>query len=229
MRRAGRYSGLPSGAWGVRPSARSLARRATWAVRAGATGAAPAHALSARGGELVGAAIWQTPGGVVAELERINSDFAVFGTEFEAFLRTIGYPSHVVTSFRPVVALYELTWLPLSKQWREFFDKHASWWGNVWWNHAPEAEQFHGQLAEVRKRALELGVPVNSPEPTLFSPSLLFDPRHNVWDEAARGAKSGLADLWKVLKVALYAGVAIAGGYAILTLARSSRGREASR
>jgi hypothetical protein len=228
-RRAGRYSGLPRESWVVRPSARALERRATWAVRAGATGAASEHALSARGGERVGAAIWQTPGGVVAELERINSDFVVFGAEFDAFLQSRGYPSTVATSLRPVVTLYELTWLPLSKQWREFFGKHSSWWGNVWWNHAPEAEQFHGQLAEVRKRALELGVPLNSPEPTLFSPSLLFDPRHNVWDDAAKGAKSGLADVWKVLKVALYAGVAIAGGYAILTLARTAKGREASR
>ncbi len=228
-RSAGRYSGLPREAWVVRPTARALERRATWAVRAGATAAAPAHALSARADEHVGAAIWQTPGGVVAELERINSDFVVFGSEFDAFLQSRGYPSNVPSSLRPLVALYEFTWAPLSKQWREFFDKHKSWWGNVWWNHAPEAEQFHSQLAEVRKRAQALGMPLSSPAPTLFGPSLLFDPQHNLWDRAADGAQHALADVWKVLKVALYAGVAIAGGYAILTLARTAKDREAPR
>jgi len=67
-----------------------------------------------------------------------------------------------------------------------------------------------------------------SPTPAQFAPSLLFDPQRNVFDRVADGAQHALSDVWDAVRIALYAGVAIAGGYVILTLARSAKGKEDS-
>lgn len=229
MTRAGRYAGRPHETRVVRPTAHVLERRVAWAARTGAARATPNPALTGHGDARVGASIWQTPGGVQAELERINSDFVVFAREFERVLKTHGYPTKVEPSLRPLVELFESVWTPLLEQWRAFLEKNKGWWDNFWWNHAPEAEQFQHQLVKVRTRAQELGMSLNSPSPEVFEPSLLFDPQHNLFDEAGDGAKHALTDLWGVVKTALYAGLAIAGGYVILTLANTAKKPEAPR
>ncbi len=236
MTGAGRYAGQPRDAWVVRPSARVLERRAAWAARAGVrsehapAGRGALAGSSAFGGDSnVGASIWQTPGGVVSELERINSDFVVFTHEFEGFLNKRGYPGKVEPVLGPLVELFQNVWTPLLQEWRRFFEKNKGWWDNFWWNHAPEAERYQAQLVEVRARAKELGMNPMSPTPAQFAPSLLFDPQRNVFDRVADGTQHALADVWTVVKIALYAGVAIAGGYVILTLARNAKGREEPR
>jgi hypothetical protein len=234
MTKAGRYAGRPREAWLVRPSERVLERRAAWAARAGAAqgqpGRTPTGHPGAQGGDAqVGASIWQTPGGVQSELERINSDFTVFASEFEGFVKTRGYPTKIEPSLRPLVELFDYVWTPLLKEWRAFFEKNKGWWDNFWWNHAPEGEQFSAQLVTVRARANELGMTPNSPAPTPFAPSILFDPQRNVFDRVSDGAQTALADVWQVVKIALYAGVAIAGGYVVLSLAKTTKGPEAPR
>lgn len=192
------------------------------------TPSAASPAVSPSGAE-VGASIWQTPGGVQAELERINADFVVFASDLEGYVRSRGYPASVEPSQRMLVELFELTWTPLFREWKEFFSKNRGWYDNFWWNHAPEAEQFHAQLVEVRARAQKLGMQPNSPEPKQFAPSLLFDPHHNLFDRVADGAQHALTDLWGIVKVVLGAGVAIGGGYAVWRLAKYARNQDASR
>jgi len=205
-----------------------LERRAAWTARAG--GCPELEPVGRRAVDRaahVGASIWQTPGGVQSELERINTDFVVFTHEFEGFLKGRGYPTKVEPALRPLVELFENVWTPLLQRWQGFFKDNKGWWDNFWWNHAPEAEQYQAQLVEVRAHAKELGMSAMSPTPARFAPSLLFDPQRNVFDRAADGAQHALSDLWGAVKIALYAGVAIAGGYVILTLARNAKGREA--
>src|SRR6185295_5643933 len=205
-------------------NARGLEHRAAWETRAGLRAErAPIGRGAVDRSAHVGASIWQTPGGVQSELERINSDFVVFAHEFEAFLKNRGYPGKVEPALRPLVELFEGVWTPLLHGWEGFFEKNKGWWDNVWWNHAPEAEQYQAQLVEVRAHAKELGMNTMSPTPARFGPSLLFDPQRNVFDRVADGTDHALSDMWSVVKVALYAGVAIAGGYAILTLAKHAK------
>lgn len=225
MTAAGRYTGRSGDAWVVRPSARALERKAVWDARARAVGGgrtvgAPANPTG------VGASIWQTPGGVQSELERINTDFVVFGREFEGFLK-----SNVPTkgSLQPLVDLFHNVWTPLLQAWQAFFERNRGWWDNFWWNHAPEAETYADQLVEVRARAKQLGMDVSSPTPTHFAPSLLLDPRHNVFDSIGDGAQHALTDLWGVVKVALYAALAISGGYVLLTLGKAAKTGETLR
>jgi hypothetical protein len=222
---AGRYAGCSGNGWVVRPSARALERKAVWDARARAGGGgrfvrAPANPTE------VGASIWQTPGGVQSELERINTDFVVFGRELEGFLK-----SNVPTkgSLQSLVDLYNHVWTPLLQGWQVFFEKYKGWWDNFWWNHAPEAEMYADQLVEVRARAKQLGMDVSSPTPTHFAPSLVLDPRHNVFDSLGDGAQHVLTDLWGVVKVALYAALAISGGYVVFTLAKTAKAREMPR
>jgi hypothetical protein len=214
----GRYTGGTGATWVVPPSARTLARRSAWSARAGMTRAlVPTNDAHAD----IGASIWQTPGGVQSELERINSDFDVFATEIAGFLSARGYPTAVAAVSRPLIDLFQHVWTPLLNEWRSFFSKNKGWWGNFWWNHAPEAEQFLAQLVQVRAKARELGMTVLSPTPSTFVPSILFDPTRNVFDRAADGAQKAVTDVWKVVKFALYGGVAIAGGVAIFALVRT--------
>lgn len=163
----------------------------------------------------------------MSELESIHSDFVVFEREFDTFLRNRGYPSKVEPALRPLVELFESVWTPLLREWRAFFDKHDSWLGNLWWNHAPEAEGYQAKLVEVRAHAKALGLNAYSPTPSQFAPSLLFDPGRNVFDRVADGAQSALGDLWGIVKVALYASAAIAGGFIVLSLAKSAKVGEA--
>jgi hypothetical protein len=222
---AGRYTGRSGEAWVVRPSPRALERKAVWDARAGASGRGRAVRASANSTG-VGASIWQTPGGVQSELERINTDFVVFGREFEGFLK-----SNVPTkgSLQPLVDLFHNVWTPLLQGWQAFFERNRGWWDNFWWNHAPDAETYADQLVEVRARAKQLGMDVSSPTPTHFAPSLLLDPRHNVFDSLGDGAQHALTDLWGVVKVALYAALAISGGYVLLTVAKTAKTREVPR
>ena len=135
----------------------------------------------------------------------------------------------MVPALRLLVELFEDVWTPLLKEWRAFFEKNKGWWDNFWWNHAPEAEAYSDQLVEVRARAKQLGMDVSSPTPTHFAPSLLLDPRHNVIDSLGDGAQHALTDLWGVVKIALYAALAISGGYVLLTLAKTAKTRETLR
>lgn len=223
---AGRYAGRRHETRVVRPSARMVERRVTWAARAGAAPATPNPALTGHGGTQVGSSILQTPGGVQSELERINTDFVVFGRELEGFLKS-NLPTKV--SLQPLVDLFHNVWTPLLQAWQAFFERNRGWWDNFWWNHAPEAEAYADQLVEVRAHAKQLGMDVSSPTPTHFAPSPLLDPRHNVFDSLGDGAQKAMTDLWGAVKMALYAGLAIAGGYVILTLAKTAKHSEAPR
>jgi hypothetical protein len=178
----------------------------------------------ARGYSSVGASIWQTPGGVVAEIEKANSDFNAFQQEIKEAALAFGYPGHVQPEHQPLVDLYVRAWIPLLQGWATFYKANKGWTDNFWWNHAPEAEQFLDQLIEIRGKAEKLGFHVMSATPTRPSSSLLFDPQHNLVDDTASKAKE-LADFTaKAAKIALVAGLGLAGVLVIMNASRRSRG-----
>lgn len=169
-----------------------------------------------RGRVAVGASIWQTPGGVQAELSRINDDIHGFGAEVRVWLESHGHPADLQTFYSSVLG-------PWLVRWDAFYEANKGWLDNLWWNHAPEAEQFLAQLTDMRKQVAAHGMRVESPAPAVFSPSLLLDPGHNMIDRGAAAA----GDLWNSLgtagKVALYGGVALLGTIAIASLASNLR------
>ena len=173
----------------------------------------------------IGAAIWQTPGGVVSELSRINDDFNAFGTDIREFVTAHGYPLHMDPKAQPIADLYMRAWLPLWASWQSFYKENKGWTDNFWWNHAPEGEQLLDQLNDVRAKARTLGMVVLSADPSKFSKSVLLDPGHNLVDDAAEAAKKATADLFLIVKIALIAALGLAGVVLVIAASRRSGGR----
>lgn len=167
-------------------------------------------------GPAVGASVWQTPGGVQSEMSRINDGFLAFSHEIFEYLTTHGYPNPTDPVTRGIMTLHDVVWTPLIQAWQKFYGDNSSWWGNLWWNHAPEAESFNRQLLEVRASAKRIGMPVGSPEPEAFAPSILLDPGKNILDETHDAAKK-VAESWKII-AAVGAGIGVVG---LVLLARS--------
>lgn len=190
----------------------------------------------------VGASIWQTPGGVVSEINRINDDIALFSAEITNVVRNRGYKTADPMTNNaadvafwdvqragqpdpkdPLVDFFKSTWMQFVTSWRKFFEDNNAWSDNFWWNHAPEAEQFHDQLIELRKTAEGIGMKVSSPDPKTFGKSVLFDPHQNIIDEAHEGAKKAAGDAWSLLKYGVYGALGIAGVLAVTSIVQQIR------
>ncbi len=216
--------------------------------------------------EIVGASVWQTPGGVQAELSRINDDILAFSAEIAGYVaahdpaspdatprliedtsfwsRLAGggisalrdtiaeqvnaahtaaatanvHPTTTDPHRAAVASFYLLTWIPFVGRWIQFYENNKGWTDNLWWNHAPEAEQFADQLVQIRAAAQRLGMPVLSPAPSKWGKSLL-DP--------GRDPVKPLTDLTDAImlaaKIALFGGLGIAGVIGISMAVKSVR------
>jgi hypothetical protein len=192
----------------------------------------------------VGASVWQTPGGVQSELARINADMATFSAEITAASARHGFAAHDPLLASPIeivgdaaafqrlapkdsiAVFFNAVWSPFAHKWRAFYDENSGWLDNLWWNHGPEAEQFHEQLGQLRDAAQKLGMSVMSPTPVTFSPSVVFDPHRNIFDESHDAAKKAGSDVEKMIKVAVYGGLALVGVVVVATVAQSVRSNE---
>ncbi len=116
----------------------------------------------------------------------------------------------------PIARMYASIWLPWLKQWNDFYsDYHEGSW---WTNHAPEAEQFHKQLINMRKIAKGLGMKIMSPDPIQFSSSVL-DPSEGLLDKLG----DVLSQIGTAGKYALYAALGLGGIYAVTQIVREAK------
>ncbi len=120
------------------------------------------------------------------------------------------HPTTTDSSRAGVASFYVATWIPFLLRWSLFYNDNKSWTDNVWWNHAPEAEQFADQLGEIREGARKLGMDVRSPEPSKWGKSLL-DP--------SRDPTKPAGELFNLAKIAVYGGLALIGIVAIASVA----------
>ena len=173
----------------------------------------------------MGASIWQTPGGIQAELNQINDAFIAFSHEiFERVTNAPGYPNPTDATERGIMILHDRVWSPLIRAWQAFYADNKGWTDNFWWNHAPEAESYLRQLVEVRESAKRLGMNVQSPTPPNPGRSILFDPEKNVFDESYRGAKRVVEDTFDLAKVALYAALGVGGLAVVIAVSNRTKG-----
>jgi hypothetical protein len=229
-------------------------------------GSTPARSSAARGRAAMGAAIWQTPGGVVSEINRINDDVLMFSSEISKYVgahdpaspdatpalidnsswldylamgggaaahdaladrinhaRTAAakadvHPTTTDASRLPLASFYLATWVPFITRWVVFYENNKNWSSQVWWNHAPEAEQFVDQLNQIRAAAKKLGMQVRSPAPSTWGKSVLDPGRDpagklgNFWDDLTTGAK-----------VAIFGGLGLVGLVAVTSIASNLR------
>ncbi len=157
---------------------------------------------------VIGASMLQTPGGVVSELERINSDMMVFSKEITDFVEAHGYPTSVPEEVKPIVSLFTSVWSPFIREWQAFYAKNSGWFDNLWWNHAPEAEQYQEQLVAIREQARSLGMAVLSPEPA---------------KPAVGPIEAFLSAIFGIFRTIVYAGIAIAGAWSLWTMYKDVR------
>lgn len=188
--------------------ARELAKQARYGARTLVAGVSGMHreTRSARylgDGFVVGASVFQTPGGVQAELEQINSDMLMFSREITDDVERRGYPQKqdAVTEF------FSSVWSPFIQEWQAWYAKHSGWWGNLWWNHAPQGEQFLAQLVQLREQAKALGMGVASPDPK--------QPARGLLDPLTDPLEKFLAWLFGVVKIIVYGGLIVVGGFAL--------------
>jgi len=166
----------------------------------------------------VGASILQTPGAIQDELSDINDDFIRFGHEIDKEIERRGYPTKPGSADDPVVKIYTDAWSPLIQTWQAWYANHKGWWGNFWWNSAPDAEEWQRKLIELRDTAKKAGMGVVSPAPRPYSPSFL-DPHHDIIDTT----KDVFGDIGKIVKYGVIGALAIGGVVVLSSVAHSLR------
>lgn len=123
---------------------------------------------------VTGASLLDDPEDVRKELSRINDDFLRFADEFDAWAKSTPRPPFPV-SLSDLLDLHDRDWRTLLDHWKKFYEASQGQAANAggWTDrvlalvHAKEAEHQQAQLRKIRQRARELGLPIQSPEPTL--------------------------------------------------------------
>lgn len=120
-----------------------------------------------------------------------------------------------------VVRLFAGVWIPFMRQWNSFYNEYHD--GSWWTNHAPEAEQFQRQLLAIRHMAKKLGMKIVSPDPELFTASIL-DPSQNAhsWFD---GLKDLFGEIGHTGKIILYVGLGLGGLFVVSAVVKNMRSK----
>lgn len=128
----------------------------------------------------------------------------------------------------PIYPLYKDTFAPVYNEWKHFYNEQSSWeefktsW-EMYTNWRDRLAALHTHISNEVRRLM--------PDEEIRTPSPSSAPE-TVWEEAGgvvkRGASAvagGIGDVWKIAKVALYAGIAVGGVYVISKAVQTARGR----
>lgn len=183
-------------------------------------------------GELVGASVLQTPGGIQSEMAKVDTEIETFGAELEGAVHAAGAPvlkkspapgwdaikhklevdaTPPAITVQPIVRFYNDVWTPFATGWRSWYHAHDGWLHNFLWNEAPNAEGYQEKLAGMMAAATKLGMVVRSPAPDIESKSIA-DPRRKSPVDLAGDALDTVA---KVAKYGLYGGLVLGGAFAV--------------
>lgn len=101
------------------------------------------------------------------------------------------------------------TWVPFFAEWRKWWEDHgnsgffgtvtSNFWGSSW----DELQKWRAKFIATRTSAKSVGYNFTSPEPA--------GPDESPW-------KSGIQELWDTVKLVIYAGIFLIGGYLIIKL-----------
>lgn len=185
------------------------------------------HALA------VGASVFQTPGAIRSEMEKIDGEIKATDAELEAAARARGFDPQGsadndwrtfsmdwTKKMRPeayagtdkVIRFYVDAWSPFRRAWHDwhednkpptFLSRPLSWLGSLAWNEAPTAEAYQRNLVGMRETARALGVKLYSPDPDIEGMSFA-DPRR-------KGVGDAVDELARIAKYGLYGALGIAG------------------
>lgn len=113
----------------------------------------------------------ESPGGVPAELRRIQARVSDLQERFKTTALAHGYGRGMIQpAWAPFVSLYVTAWIPLVLRWQAFYQAYKDWTGHPYqWTHQAELDHLLRDVEEV-------GSQVNAVDPTAPSPSSDLDP-----------------------------------------------------
>lgn len=94
-------------------------------------------------------------------------------------------------------------WLPFLTEWNKFWQDHGNTWGPVNWYHNfwgaswEKVQEYRARLIALRNSAKDIGFGFTGPDPA--------PPKEGPFSSA-------IQELWKMVKMLIYAGLAIAAG-----------------
>jgi hypothetical protein len=127
----------------------------------------------------------------------------------------------------PLYPLYKDTFAPVYSEWKRFHDDQSSWveWKTNWETYTgwrDRVADLHAHVvAEVRR--IMPDDPIRTPSPS-DAPTTIWEDTGGALKRGAGAIGGALGDVWKVAKVALYAGVAVGGVYVATKLVQTARG-----
>ena len=109
------------------------------------------------------------------------------------------------------VKFFVITWLPTATQWNAYYDSQWSFInsliraGSIYINTGvwDTLQGYRKRLVAIRSKAIENGFSFVGPEPTA--------PKENIIQSAASALKAPVGEIWRVVKIILYAGLVIIG------------------
>jgi len=150
-------------------------------------------------------ALVATPGVIKDEANSLNADVKQADAEFGAIrnawgvVRDADLPPHLMV----MDLWWHSNWVPFMKEWTNFWEDHgnkwglANWYHNFWGASWEKVQEYRAKLLALRQSARDVGFVLHGPDPA--------QPKEGPFSTAAR-------ELWRMVKVLLYAGLAIAAG-----------------
>jgi hypothetical protein len=96
----------------------------------------------------------QSPGGVAAELRRVQARASDLQQHLKDQALAHGYPGATSPGWVPFVRMYADDWIPLVRRWQAYYQSYKDWSGHPYqWTHQPELDQLVREMGMIEDRA----------------------------------------------------------------------------
>ena len=165
--------------------------------------------------EIVGASVFQTPGGVQSELAKIDVEIMAMDAEISSAIKARGgfVPATITDAVQhgidiatgkataapqgssPAEVFYHSVWIPFLTSWKTWYEDNNGWFHNLWWNEAPNGEAFQRKLVAMIPIAKAAGIGLKTPI-DIEGMSILDSRKPGLGDALDQIAHAGKFALW---------------------------------
>lgn len=147
-----------------------------------------------------------TPGYIRDQANALNAEIESMDTELGTERSSWGLTALPIDK-QKMDQWWNSTWVPFFSSWRKWWEDHgnsgtlgtvmSNFWGSSW----TELQTWRQKFINTRESAKAVGYNFTSPEPAA--------PDESPW-------KSGIMELWDTIKLVIYAGIFLLGGWMLL-------------